>query len=155
MSSKRDLDSSDDEPFLAKKIKLEHKLISEKISKNHPDIDISDHEVSKFLLIFNTLLENSLAEETESTDAEGGVQDVILMVGIGLLKLLKGNIESLKLPPVLKTALKRLKSFLFLINTKTDGADKNNSENNLGSETKIKNVQVKKNRTGRSKNDST
>ena len=61
------------------------------------------------MLIFNTLLENSLAEktestdETESTDAEDRVQDVILMVGIGLLKLLKGNIESLKLPPVLKT----------------------------------------------------
>ena len=95
-----------------------------------------------YLIIFNTLLENSLAEETkstdetESTDAEDEVQDVILMFGIGLLKILKGNIESLKLPPVLKSALKRLKSFLFLINTKTDGADKNDSKNNLGSETK-------------------
>ena len=73
MSSKRDLDSSDDEPFLAKKVKLECKLISEKISKYHPDIYISDHKVSKFLLIFNALLENLLAEETESTDAEDGV----------------------------------------------------------------------------------
>ena len=33
MSSKRDLDSSDDELFLVKKIELKHKLISEKISK--------------------------------------------------------------------------------------------------------------------------
>ena len=73
MSSKRDLDSSDDEPFLAKKVKLKRKLISEKISKYHPDIYISDHKVSKFLLIFNRLLENLLAEETESTDAEDGV----------------------------------------------------------------------------------
>ena len=73
MSSKRDLDSSYDQPFLAKKVKLERKLISEKISKYHPDIYISDHKVSKFLLIFNTLLENLLAEETESTDAEDGV----------------------------------------------------------------------------------
>ena len=136
MSTKRDLDNSDNEPFLAKKIKLEHKLISQKISKNHPDIDISDLEVSKFLLIFNTLLENSLAEETESTDAEDEVQDVILMIGIGLLNLRKESIESLKLPPVPKTALKRLKSFLFLINTKTDSADKNDSNNNLGSEMK-------------------
>ena len=57
MSSKRDLDSSDNESFLAKKIKLERKLISEKINKNYPDIvDISDHKVSKFLLIFNTAL---------------------------------------------------------------------------------------------------
>ena len=99
MSSKKDLHSSDDEPFLAKKIKLEHKLVSEKSSKNHPDIDISDHEVSKFLLIFNTLHENSLAEETESTDetkstdAEDGVQDVILMVSIGLLKLLRETLN--------------------------------------------------------------
>ena len=60
-----------------------------------------------YLIIFNTLLENSLAEETKSTDetesadAEDEVQDVILMVGIGLLKIVKGNIESLKLPPVL------------------------------------------------------
>ena len=75
-------------------------------------------------------------DETKSTDAEDGLQDAILMVGIGLLKLLKGNIESLKLPLVLKTALKRLKSFLVLINTKTDGAYKNDSKNDLGSETK-------------------
>ena len=57
MSSKRNLDSSDNESFLAKKFKLECKLISEKINKSYPDIvDISDHKVSKFLLIFNTVL---------------------------------------------------------------------------------------------------
>ena len=63
------------------------------------------------------------------------MQDIILAVGRGLLKLLKGNIESLKLPTVLKNALKRLKSFLFLIDNMVNGADKNGCENNLGLET--------------------
>ena len=43
------------------------------------------------------------------TDSEDGIKDNILMVGKGLLKLLKGNIESLQLPAILKNALKRLK----------------------------------------------
>ena len=55
MSSKRNsnsLDGADNEPFLAKKIRLEHKLISEKNNKNHPDINIDEHETNKFLLMF-------------------------------------------------------------------------------------------------------
>ena len=39
--------------------------------------------------------------------------------------------DSLKLLAVLKNALKRLKSFLFLIDNKVDGADKNDSKNSL------------------------
>ena len=52
MSSKRDsngVESSDNEPFLAKGIRLEHKLISEKINENHLDINISPNEINKFL----------------------------------------------------------------------------------------------------------
>ena len=89
---------------LAKKIKLEHKLISEKISKNHTDIDIHEHEIYKFLLIFSEILE-TLNDATDLTDY--GIQDNILMVGKSLLKLLTGNIESLQLPTILKNALKR------------------------------------------------
>ena len=47
MSSKRNpnsLDGADNESFLAKKIRLEHKLISEKINKNHPDNNIDEHD---------------------------------------------------------------------------------------------------------------
>ena len=72
MSLKRDsnsVESTDDEPFLAKRIRLEHILISEKINKNYPDIDISQHEINKFLLIFSTLLE-TLNDATKSTDSE-------------------------------------------------------------------------------------
>ena len=135
MDSKRDLDSLDKEPFLAKKIKLEHKLISEKINKNHPDINIPEHEIDKFLLIFSLLLETSLSkDETEVTDAEDGIQGIILTVGKSLLKLLKGNIESLLTP--LKKSLKKLKSFLLVIGVNSDGSNKNNSDNGLRPETK-------------------
>ena len=137
MDSKRDLDSLDKEPFLAKKIKLEHELISEKINKNHPDINIPEHEIDKFLLIFNLLLETSLSkDETEVTDAEDGIQGIILTVGKSLLKLLKGNIESLKLPTPIKKSLKKLKSFLLVIGVNSDGSNKNNSDNGLRPETK-------------------
>ena len=81
------------------------------------------------------LLETLLSNETEPTDAEGGVQDIIVVaVARSLLKLLKRNIESLKLLAVLKNALRRLKSFLFLIDNNVDGVDKNGGENSLGSE---------------------
>ena len=59
MSSKRDsnnLNNSDNVSSLAKKTKLECKLISEKISQNHPDIDVHEHEIYKFLLVFNEIL---------------------------------------------------------------------------------------------------
>ena len=137
MNSKRDIHNLDDGASLAKKIKLEHKLISDKIYKNHPDIDISEHEIHKFLLIFSLLLETSLnKDEIDSTDAEDGIQDIIVTVGQTLLKLLKGNIESLKLPAVIKNALKKLKRFLFLTEVNSDGSNKNGSENGLRSETK-------------------
>ena len=67
------------------------------------------------------------------TDSEDGIQDNILTVGKGLLKLLKGNIESLQLPAFLKNALKRLNSFLILIDNKIeqDGFNKNDSMNSV------------------------
>ena len=49
--------------------------------------------------------------------------------------LLKGNIEPFKPSAVLKNSFKRLKGFLFLIDNKVDGTDKNGSENSLGSKT--------------------
>lgn len=56
--------------FLVKKNKLRHQLISTKISKYHPDIDIHEHEVSKFLFIFNELLTISLSGDASSLDSE-------------------------------------------------------------------------------------
>ena len=66
---------------LAKQIKLEQKLISEKISKDFPDMDIHEHKINKFILIFHILLKTSLKDyklsELKALDAEDGVQDTI------------------------------------------------------------------------------
>ena len=48
---------------LRKKIKLENQKILEKIKEINEDIDISEHEVHKFLLIFHTLVETINSQE--------------------------------------------------------------------------------------------
>ena len=60
MASKRSLDNiSENETDFSKKIKLEHKIISVTISNKHPKININDHKIQKFLLVFNLLLEQN------------------------------------------------------------------------------------------------
>ena len=44
MASKRNL-KDENSIELSKKIKLEHNLISKSITKNHPEINITDHEI--------------------------------------------------------------------------------------------------------------
>ena len=118
---------------ISKKIRFEQKLISESISKNYPDIDITDHEVNKFLLIFNLLLETSLNEErlleVKTQDSiDGSIEDTIILVVTKLISILKGNVESLKLPKIIKIRLKKLKTYFFF----NDGKNKNDSENGVG-----------------------
>ena len=68
MASKRNLNDPGSEQ-LSKKIKLLHTLFNIKnITKNHPEIDISDHEIQKFLLIFNLLIESSSLEDQLEVD---------------------------------------------------------------------------------------
>ena len=55
--AKRLLDLSNEESQLRKKIKLENELILDKLQDIHEEIDIKEHEVEKFLLIFHTLME--------------------------------------------------------------------------------------------------
>ena len=117
---------------ISKKIKLEQKLISKSISKNYPDIDIADHKVDKFLLVFNLLLETSLNEErlleVKTQDSEdGSIEDTIILVVTKLISILKGNVQSLKLPKIIKVGLKKLKTYLFFNNDK----NKNDSENGV------------------------
>ena len=87
--------------YLAQKVKLEQKKISEKIKKDYPDMDITDHEINKFISIFHTLLKTSLNKdkflERLAVDTEDGLQDTILLIVTKLIKLLKGNIDSLNL----------------------------------------------------------
>ena len=58
-----EFDYDDSENQLRKKIKLENQKILEKIKEINEDIDISEHEVHKFLLIFHTLVETINSQE--------------------------------------------------------------------------------------------
>ena len=51
--AERLLDLSNVESELRKKIKLENEIILDKIKDNKEEIDISEHDVEKFLLIFH------------------------------------------------------------------------------------------------------
>ena len=130
MASKRSM-KKDTVEDLAKKIKLEQKRISEKINKDYPDMDITDHEINKFVLIIHTLLKTSSNKDKFSeilaVDTEDDVQDTIMLIVTKLLNLLKGNFDSLNLPKKVKSGLKKLKSILFLI-SKVDGKDKDGSK---------------------------
>ena len=100
-------DSSNEQ--LRKKIKLLNDNIVERIKEIDDKIDINEHEVYKFLLIFHSLFEKVTSEEAfEETD--GILNDTILAVCNIIAGLLKNNIDSLKLPAILKTALKKLKN---------------------------------------------
>ena len=97
------------------------------------DIDISEHEVHKFLLIFHTLIETINANQPQE-ESDSFVTDTILKIVNVIARLLKNNIDSLHIPAVLKTALKKLKS-LFIPQTKdseegkTGDPESENAEN--------------------------
>ena len=111
-----EFECDDSENQLRKKIKLEHEKILSKIKETNEEIDISEHEVYKFLLIFHTLVETvNSAETLEETDEF--ITDAILQIVNLIANLLKNNIDSLAIPAVLKSALKKLKS-LFVPQTK-------------------------------------
>ena len=83
-------------------------MIIEKIKDIDEEIDISEHEVQKFLLIFHTLMETITSEEAlEQTDR--AVTDAILQVVLKVGDLLKKNIDSFNLPAILKKVLKKKK----------------------------------------------
>ena len=102
-------EDSNEDSNLEKKIKLQNQKIIEKVKEINEEIDINEHEVQKFLLIFHSLFEIVTSEQAiEETDVF--LNDTILTVVKIIADLLKNNIENLKLPAVLKTALKKLKS---------------------------------------------
>ena len=114
-----DFKHDEDESQLRKKIKLENDIIIDKIKEHYKDIDISEHEVHKFLLIFHTLMEAINSEENlEETD--GVVKDTFVLIISKLSDLLRQNIDSLKLPAILKSALKKIKNLFNVQKTKED-----------------------------------
>ena len=106
----------DSENLLRKKIKLENQKILDKIKEIEEDIGISKHEVHKFLLTFHTLIETINSEQPQE-ETDGFVTDAILKIVNTITGLLRNNINSLNIPAVLKSALKKLKS-LFILQTK-------------------------------------
>ena len=95
-------DNSEDK--LRKKIKLEFDIILDKVQ----EIDISEHEVHKFLLIFHNLFQTINSNEPQE-ETDRLMADVILQIVNTIIQLLKNNIDSLNIPAVLKSALKNTK----------------------------------------------
>ena len=116
MSLKRSLSLSEDDAevysFL-KRVKVEHQTINAIIKAKHPEIDIEEHELYKFLTIFNALIESNIEDiEKDNLDSEDGFTDIIKIVIITLLELVSKNIDSLDLPSKIKKGLEKLKQFL-------------------------------------------
>ena len=76
------------------------------ISNKHSEIDINDHEIQKFLLIFNLLIEAESDKISNGKDAEDGIPDILITIAAKLLQLLHINVDTLKLPDIIKSALK-------------------------------------------------
>ena len=121
--AKRLLDLSNEESKFRKKIKLENQFIWDKIKDVNNELDINQHEVEKFLLIFHILMETVSSEE--NLDNTDGVSDMILTIILKITELLKKNIESLKIPEILKIALKKIKS---LFDLKTEESSSNTKQ---------------------------
>ena len=99
--------------ILRKKIKLDHEKIISKIKETNEEIDINEHEVHKFLLVFNTLIKTVNSVESKEDETDGIVSDSILQMVNLITGLLKSNIDNLTVPTVLKVALKKLKIYSF------------------------------------------
>ena len=89
----------DSENQLRKEIKLENQKILDKIKETEEDINISEHEVHKFLLIFHTLVETVNSEQPQE-ETDGFVTDASLQIVNTIAGLLKNNIDSLNIPAV-------------------------------------------------------
>ena len=66
-------------------------------------------------------------------DAEDGIPEILITIAAKLLQLLHNNIDSLKLPDIIKSALKKLKSFI--VKDKKDGTNENDGKNSSRQET--------------------
>ena len=121
--AKRLLGLSNEESQLRKKIK---KMILDKIKEIHEDININQHEVEMFPLIFHSLMETVNSEEGLDKP-DGAVTDAIVQIVLEISELLKNNSDSLKFPEFLKLALKKIKS-LFNIQTEQNAEHADETE---------------------------
>ena len=90
---------------LEKKVKLEIDMILDKVVEMDKEIDISENEMHKFLLIFHTLA-GSVNSDQPQEETDGFVTDTILQIVNVIAGLLENNIDSLNIPAVLRNTLK-------------------------------------------------
>ena len=90
---KSDFEYDNSDIILKKEIKLEHVKMISKTKETNEEIDISEHEVYRFLLIFHTLIETVNSVETEE-ETDGLVADAILQIVNLIARLLKSNIDN-------------------------------------------------------------
>ena len=96
-----------------KKVKVEQESINSIVKKKYPEINIKEHELNKFLTIFNTLIESNLEDlQNENIDSEDGFTNIIKIVIVTLLELISKNLETINLPKKIEKALEKLKQFL-------------------------------------------
>ena len=86
---KSEFKCDDSENQLRKKIKLETDLILEKVQEIQQEIDMTEHEVHKFLLIiFHTLVQTINSNEPQE-ETDGFITDTILQIVNVILDFLK------------------------------------------------------------------
>ena len=114
--------------------KLEHDTICERINKKFPDIHANEHEIQKFLLIFQELILLSYADK-EFSDSEESISSLLLTLAKQIQNLLNKDIDSLKFPAVIKKT-QGFKGIIKLIHgisnlyTETT-SELNNQDNNM------------------------
>ena len=94
---------------LRKRIKSEHDFIISKSKQINKNIDLTEHEVNKFLIIFHTLIESADFTDEITEETDDVVTDIIIKIVIKIADLIKQNIDTLPLPNILKQALKTIK----------------------------------------------
>ena len=124
--AKRLLDISNEESQLRKKIKLDNKMILDKIKDIDEGINITQHKVEKFLLTFHSLMQTVSSEEGLDIP-DGAVTDAILQIVLKISELVENNINLLKLSEFLKLALKKIKT-LFNIQTEQNAEHADETE---------------------------
>ena len=105
---------------LKKKVKLLNDKIANDILNLEENVNLDNHEVLKFLLIFGQITKTMILEENseQNDETDGIVSDTISIICNLITDLLKNNIDQLSIPTPVKTSLKILKKIFKLIKEK-------------------------------------
>ena len=105
---------------LNKKVKILNDKIANEILDLEENVEVDNHEVSKFLLIFAQLTKTMTSEKDSEQDDEtdGIVSDTVSIICNLITDLLKNNIDQLSIPAPVETSLKILKRIFKLIKEK-------------------------------------